>query len=295
MVKAIFDKTKSEGYTFTKSPALVRSIGVTEDLAAKDLLPRGYSAPPTEELVGFSVKKLNPKSSLLGDSDSPGIVVLGSSYSKEWTRFPDALRYSLQRDAMVLSVNADKGSWVGMLTMLQDASFQTQHPKIVIWEMPERDLRLLPDYAYRDARYKMESQEWLARASALVQKNCKSSGIKFSITGGVINIDQVKQGNFLSKETKDSDYIEISFSKSPNKQNYLSFDSKGSTFIKVENYSPDKELNPMKFELQGSNNALKVPLYSKTGSLSKIRVYPGQTSGYSMQNMQVCNLPDGIF
>jgi len=294
VVKNVFDKTKLEVYSLVKNPSLVKTIGITQDLATKDLLPAGYPPPPTEELLGFSVKKTNAKSGLLGSSDAPEIILLGSSYSKEWAKFPAALRFTLQRDPMVISVTADKGSWNGMLTMLQDNTFQSQRPKMVIWEMPERDLRLLPGYAFRDARYKMSNQEWLLRASALAQKSCKQSNVKATVTGGVVNPDPANQASFTSKETKNSDYVEISFSKNPNKTNYLSFDSKGSYLIRAENYSPNKEANPMKFELTNASNTIKIPLYSQTGSLAKIRIYPGQTSGFSMQNIQVCNQPEGI-
>lgn len=293
-LKNIFDKTKPEAYSIVKNPSLVKTVGITQDLATKDLLPAGYPPPPAQELLSFSVKKTNPKSNLLGTADAPEIVFLGSSYSNEWTKFPDALRYNLQRDPMIISVTAVKGSWNGMLTMLQDNTFQSQRPKMLIWEMPERDLRLLPGYAFRDARYKMSNQEWLLRASALAQKSCKQSNVKAMVTGGVVNPDSAKQGSLSSKETKDSDYIEISFSKNTNKANYLSFDSKGSYSIRVENYSPDKEANPMKFELTNANNIVKIPLISQTGSLAKIRIYPGQTSGFSMQNIQVCSQPEGI-
>ena len=293
-VKNIFDKTKYQAYTFTKNPVLVKPFGITEDLATKDVLPANYPSPPVESLLGFLVKKTNQKSNLLSNSDATEIVVLGSSYSKVWTRFQDAMRYNLQRDPMFISVNADKGSWIGMLTMLQDENFQTQRPKIVIWEMPERDLRLLPDFLYRDARYKMNNQEWILRASALLQKSCKAAAIKSNISGGISNLDTATPNNFSAKETKDNDYIEISFSKSPSNMNYLSFNSKGSSFLKVENYSPNKESNPMQFELPNLSNIVKVPLYSQNGTLSKIRIYPGQTSGFSMQNFQVCNQPADI-
>ena len=57
-----------------------------------------------------------------------------------------------------------------MESYLKDEAFQANPPKLLIWEMPERDMRAPPDYKYREARYVMGNAEWLKRVTELVQK-----------------------------------------------------------------------------------------------------------------------------
>ena len=66
-------------------------------------------------------------------------------------------------------MNALQGSWVGMEEYLMNDAFQTRRPKLIIGEMPERDMRSPPNYRYREARYQIDNREWLMRASAWAQ------------------------------------------------------------------------------------------------------------------------------
>lgn len=126
-------------------------------------------APELVAQVNVLREKAN-QADLLGAQETPKIGLVGSSYSRDWTGFSDAIRYVLQRDVAVAAVGADQGSWVGMESYLKDEAFQANPPKLLIWEMPERDMRAPPDYKYREARYVMSNAEWLKRVTELVQK-----------------------------------------------------------------------------------------------------------------------------
>lgn len=140
----------------------------------RDLVGQLPSDAPTfaPELVA-QVNVMREKISqpdLLGAHDIPQIGLIGSSYSHEWTGFADAIRYVLQRDVEVTAVGADQGSWIGMETYLKNEAFQSRPPKLLIWELPERDMRAPPNYPYRDARYIMDNLQWLKRVTELVNK-----------------------------------------------------------------------------------------------------------------------------
>lgn len=126
-------------------------------------------APELVAQVNVLREKAN-QTDLLGAQEAPKIGMVGSSYSRDWTGFSDAVRYVLQRDVAVAAVGADQGSWVGMESYLKDEAFQANPPKLLIWEMPERDMRAPPDYKYREARYVMSNADWLKRVTELVQK-----------------------------------------------------------------------------------------------------------------------------
>ncbi len=133
------------------------------------LLPPDAPTLAADMVPQITVERTQPAATnLLGNQALPEFAMLGSSYSHEWTGFPGALNFAFQRDLTSLSVGADQGSWVGMESYLRNEAFQAKRPKVLIWELPERDMRAGPDYKYRDARYISGNAEWLQRVSALV-------------------------------------------------------------------------------------------------------------------------------
>lgn len=140
----------------------------------RDLVDQLPPNPPTfepEQVAQVNVTRTQRREAdLLGNQNAPDIGLVGSSYSRDWTGFTDALRYVLQRDVVSVAVGADQGSWVGMESYLRDDAFQTAPPKVLIWEMPERDMHAPPDYKYREARYVTSNADWLKRVTELVKK-----------------------------------------------------------------------------------------------------------------------------
>lgn len=135
-------------------------------------LPAGSPSFEPEMMAQVNVVRANSEhTDLQNSSTTPQITLMGSSYSNDWTGFPDALRFTLQRDIASISVNADQGSWVGMESYLRDESFQKNPPKILIWELPERDMKAAPNYKFREARYVMDNAEWLRKVGEWVNKS----------------------------------------------------------------------------------------------------------------------------
>jgi alginate O-acetyltransferase complex protein AlgJ len=140
----------------------------TRDLVK--LLPKGSPSYPAEQVLQFKVSRTTEaKVGLLNGADTTLITAIGSSYSNKNTGYPDALRFFLQRNLLDISIPVDQGPWVGMEAYLKDDSFKINKPKMIIWELPERELRSPPNYKFRDARYVIENNDWLARISALLQ------------------------------------------------------------------------------------------------------------------------------
>ena len=134
------------------------------------LLPAGSPAYPPEQVLNFKVSKAAAsQAGLLGSGDKVGITLIGSSYTNKNTGFPDAVRYALQRDLLDISLPVDQGPWYGMDAYLRDEAFRTQKPKLIIWEIPEREFRSPPNNKFRDARYVIDNNEWLNRISSLLK------------------------------------------------------------------------------------------------------------------------------
>ncbi len=137
-------------------------------------LPKGAPEFPIEQVLPFKVTRDSKAGAGLLDGAAPVLVTaIGSSYTDAITGYPDAVRHALQRDVLDISIPVLRGPWVGMETYLQDASFQRNPPALLIWEIPERELRSPPNYRFREPRYISDNQEWLTRTAALVQKQCQ--------------------------------------------------------------------------------------------------------------------------
>ena len=167
IVKSIPPATYNLGWDTTKRAT------TANDLARQ--IPAGAAKPETEQVLSFLVNRQKSEAGLLDESGIPAITLLGSSYSSDWTQFPSALRHALQRDVLSIAVPATQGSWVGMENYLRDDAFQAFPPKILVWEMPERDMVAPPSFKYREARYRIDNTDWLLRAAAWATRKCPGS------------------------------------------------------------------------------------------------------------------------
>lgn len=140
---------------------------------ARDLvkyLPAGSATFPPEQVLAYKVARVQAsQAGLLGAGESVGITVIGSSYTNKNTGYPDGLRYTLQRELLDISLPVDQGPWYGMESYLKDEAFKTRQPKLIIWEIPERELRSPPNNKFRDPRYIIDNNEWLSRITELLK------------------------------------------------------------------------------------------------------------------------------
>ncbi len=131
------------------------------------LLPPGAASYPTEQSLTFKVAREKESSAgLLGGGDKVGITVIGSSFTNKNAGYPDGLRFTLQRELLDISIPVDQGPWVGMDAYLKDEAFKTSQPKLILWEIPEREFRSPPNYKFRDPRYQIDNNVWLDRITA---------------------------------------------------------------------------------------------------------------------------------
>lgn len=261
-------------------------------------LPPNSPGFPPEQVTQVTVNRVRPPQLDTSGKRAPsGIALLGSGFSHDWTGFSDALRYVLQRDILSMGVGTDQGSWVGMENYLQSDSFQAKAPGILIWEMPERDMRAPPDYKFRDARYVIDNSEWLLRVSALVQTACKPSTVSARLvpTGLAKDIAHLKSGGIEAGPVSDGDFIEINFDKPIEKLDYLSAmaTTYGSGTMVLEGSGPGATTRRFSMGVPGDGlpHVLKTPLPSNGTGFTKVRIFPGPTSKFILQGVQVCRQP----
>jgi alginate O-acetyltransferase complex protein AlgJ len=295
LTKAL-DATSDEGFNITYGKRK-RSIG--RDLI--NLLPPGSPSFSPEQVVQVSVSRVQPLNfDLLGNRPPSGLALLGSSYSKDWTGFVDGLRYELQRDVFSMGVGADQGSWVGMESYLRDDVFQKNFPKLLLWEIPERDMRAPPSYEFRDPRYRIDDTEWLLRASAWVQPTCKPSIVTFKVAqaGLAVKTSNQMADSLNAGPTTDGDFLELSFDKPLERLDYLSARviTSGSKNVIFEASGPGVKTRRFTVNLAGDDlaHALRTPLPSNGSGFTKVKILPGITNKFELQNLQVCRQPDGL-
>ena len=297
ILKAALDSTPEDAYKLVIANRKRPSKG--RDLVEQ--LPKNNLTFAPEMVAQVNVIRVQPpKEDLLGNRLPVGLTLVGSSYSMEWTGFTDALRYALQRDVLGVAVPADQGSWVGMESYLRDEAFQTNAPKLLVWEMPERDMRAPPDYKFRDVRYVSNNTEWLLRASAWVQTICKPSGNagKLMPVGLAAISGNVKGAKVSAGKTLESDFVEISFDKPLDKLDYLSAltTALGSKSVTLEASGTGLATRRFTLPLPGDDAAytLKTPLPSLGTGFTKVRIFPGRSNTFVFDGAQVCRLPEDI-
>lgn len=261
------------------------------------LLPAGSLAFAAEQVLPFFVsREQKAAASLLGDSAAPAITLIGSSYSGPWYGFSDALRYTLQRDILTAWVSATQGAWVGMETYLRDDSFQSNRPKLLIWEMPARLMDNPPDFKFREARYYSDNTEWLLRAAAWVQDSCTKSPVTAKVVAE--GLAASAGDNVTAGKTTDQDFIELSFDKPLDKLDYLSASiaTNGSKKMVLEASGEGVETRWFDVPVpgNGAEHAFKSPLPADGKGFTKLRIYPGKSSAFVFKGVQVCRQPEDV-
>lgn len=252
-------------------------------------LPEGAAAYDLEQVLRFKVSKEGDSrmSLLSGQQARPGIGLVGSSFSGNWTGFADALRYSLQRDVFNFSVDADAGQWAVMRAYLRDDVFQDGRPKLVIWEMPERAAGWRPSYPHRLERYRIDDNEWLLQVAALVQPNCQPAGILAKPANGFDGI-----GNGMAKNARETDFVEIHFDARVDASVFLSasLTTDGSRHVRIETFDGNVPLRKFDIEVAGDDqpHLLKTPLVPDGKAVNRIRIFPGKTNAFALSDIKVC-------
>lgn len=295
-LKPLLDTLPSVAYTLAWSP---KDWPVAGDLPQQ--LAKGSPAYEKELIKIFTVEKSGgAATNLLGPTPPVGVTLLGSSYTADWTNFPIAMRYALQRDVLSISVNALQGQWVGLHTYLRDDAYQTNKPKLLIWEMPERDMRAPPDMKYREAQYVMDNTEWLLQTAALIQDSCTPTATRLSIDVKGLRNKQNSADKATATSTDPDEFVELNLDKPLDRLDYLSarLTTVGSVAVTLEGSGTSTKARKFSVTVAGDDAAhnLRIPLIATGGSrgFTKVRLYPGKTNGFALHDVQVCRQPDDL-
>jgi alginate O-acetyltransferase complex protein AlgJ len=294
VLKKALDATPEVAYQMKVGKRKIPSIG--RDLVA--LVPPNSGPFPTERIAPVSVARTQELNE--ANRVPSGITVQGSSFSQDWTGFVDALRFVLQRDILNVSVPANIGSWFGMESYLSSDAFQNNAPKLLIWERPEYTMRAPPNFQYQDARYVSNNTEWLLRASAWAQANCKPSNVtaKMMPVGLAARGTNVNDESIVTGATSDNEFIELNFDKPIQKLDYLAarVTIAGSKTLILEASGAGETTRRFTLNYPGDDapHALKAPLPTNGRGFTKLRIYPGKSQSFALQGFKVCRQPEDL-
>lgn len=229
---------------------------------------------------------------LTGNDNIPGIVLVGSSYSQEWTGFPDAIRYHLQRDVGNYSLDASIGQWVGFYRYLQSDAYQLSTPKLVIWEIPERDMVATPDFKYREARYQMHRTDWSLGVAAWAQRRCQAGQgqIKALVSNAKGSKTQDTSGLQITGASADTS-IDIDVSNVGKGADYIDarITSSSDQTLAVEIGTGKKRSLPtIKIAGDGQPHVIRIPLTTSDGGASKARLALSGAGNIELSNVRIC-------
>ena len=257
-------------------------------------LPKRLTTLAPEQVKPVSVIRADAETDgVTSNRPSAGLALVGSTYSYEWTGFLDALRYTLQRDVLGVPYSPGEGPWQGLENYFRSAHFQSNRTKLLIWEIPERELRGPPSYRFRDPRFISDNEDWLLRVSALAQRNCQPTDSSATIERVGLAARAVEFGgnNITTGATKDKEFIQIVLDKPLGASNYLSarYTALGSKSITVESLgSGSTVLNSMIIRGGEVEHSLKIPIITSGKSVTRVKIYPGTGRALKLHNLQVC-------
>lgn len=260
------------------------------------LVPSSMREYPPETVRRFQVWKSRARpASLLGDAGGGDIVLIGSSFSGEWSGFAPALRFALQRDVFNYSINADVGPWATMRAYMDDQAFLSKRPKLIIWEIPERVLNMPPNYALRAASFRFDNSEWLLHAAATAATECGFGVGQLRLRSSTAaSLQTTGTDAFEVRDTRADDVVEFSVQGGIDRQDYLSagMELNGSVHLVVEALAKGKSLAQTEVAVTADATQLRTPLLTTLvppgTAIDTIRIAPGRAQQFALKDIRLC-------
>ena len=254
---------------------------ISRDLA--NLFPDNATRFPTESVRRSSLKRMGSKS-LLDDESKEHMALVGSSMSGEGSGFADGLRYSFQREVFNYAINADVGPWVAIRNYLRFVSQKEMEPKVIIWEMPERSLGLLPSNPLRQSQYRLSETDWLLEVLAYADRQCSPVPSGTETKADKIQVDQTEGFRILAGSGGPLAYARVQAS------------AESLSLVDVEYTAADgtRVTRPLTLPGDDASYVIKLPLSLGGQAVREVRVVPAAGSRLVLEAMQTCAYPVSV-
>lgn len=253
----------------------------SRDLAS--LLPDNATRFPSEQVRRSSLKQMG-KQSLLDDDSAAHLALVGSSMSGEGSGFADALRYSFQRKVFNYAINADIGPWVAIRNYLRFVSQKKMEPRVILWEMPQRALSMLPNHPVRQSQFRITEADWLLEVLAYADRQCVPVAGAAVVKAEAVSTDggegfriQVPAGTPLT-------YARVTARAASISQ------------VDVSYTTADGKISTRILELPGDDGdyVIKLPLAVGSQAAQGVSVVAARGSRLTLDAFQVCSYPVSV-
>jgi alginate O-acetyltransferase complex protein AlgJ len=226
-------------------------------------------------------------------SDAPGVVLVGSSFSKlEEFGFADSLSYFLRKD-ILNAAESGKSFWTPLLDYFASDAFKNTPPKLLIWEIPEE--HFAPGSSPMDWADAWTRRQYLLELGANLTGDCGPNGLKPVATTAVdfegdINSMKVNSATAASM-------VKYQFTAAIRADQYLHVRAKSAStdsFL-IESTGSKPQRYYTKLGSYGNVHQVNVPLATLSdGQMKSLIVRTAAGSDLRLEAPQLCSLPAAL-
>jgi alginate O-acetyltransferase complex protein AlgJ len=226
-------------------------------------------------------------------NDTPGVVLVGSSFSKlEEFGFADALAHFLRRDVLNVALSG-KSFWTPLLDYLASDAFVNTPPKLLIWEIPEE--HFAPGAGPVDWVDAWARRQFLLELGANLTGNCGTNGLQ-PVATTAVDFSGDTASMKVNSATAAS-LVKYQFAAPIRADQYLSVRAKSAStdsFL-LESTSSKPQRYYAKLGSYGNFHQVNVPLATLSdGKLKSVIVRTAAGSDLALEAPKLCTMPAGI-
>jgi SGNH hydrolase-like domain, acetyltransferase AlgX len=226
-------------------------------------------------------------------SENPGVVLVGSSFSKlQELGFADGLAHFLRRDVLNVA-QSGRSFWTPLLNYLASDAFAQTPPKLLIWEIPEE--HFAPGSGPVDWVDAWSRRQYLLELGANLSGDCGPSGLlpvtsfasDFSGDGSSMKIDSTNAKSF----------VKYQFAAPIRPDQYLTMRAKSasSDSFLIEAASSKPERYYSRLTTYGSFHQVNVPLATLAdGQTRSLIVRTASGSDFALEAPKLCTMSSAI-
>jgi hypothetical protein len=226
-------------------------------------------------------------------NDSPGVVLVGSSFSKlEEFSFAAALAHFLRRDVLNVA-QSGKSFWTPLLDYLASDAFVNTPPKLLIWEIPEE--HFAPGAGPVDWVDAWARRQYLLELGANLSGDCGPNGLKPVATSTVDFDGDINSMNVNSATA--ASMVKYQFNAAIRADQYLHVRAKSAStdsFL-IESTGSKPQRYYSKLGSYGNVHQVNVPLATLSdGQMKSLIVRTAAGSDLMLEAPKLCSLPAAL-
>jgi hypothetical protein len=204
------------------------------------------------------------------------------------------VRVALQRNLLDISIPGRQGPWVGIENYVRDTAFQLHPPKLLLWEVPERDSVNPPDSPWRDAEYFRDAKEWLLDLATAVARQCEAAPATVKVTSATVpnGAERLVDGGIDYGPSAGDSVVQLDLDRALQPNEYLWMDAAitGAGVMRASATGASGESVEWTLNVpeDGAPMPVKTRIPAKAAGARSVRLYPGAGENFALAQPAVC-------